>query len=44
MVFSAGIAAGATEPEAARALIRFLASEAATSTITRAGREPMASH
>ncbi len=43
-VFSAGIAVGAKEPEAARALIKFLASEAATSTIIRTGLEPMVSH
>jgi molybdate transport system substrate-binding protein len=43
-VFSAGIAVGAKEPEAARALIQFLASRAATSTIIRTGLEPMAAH
>ena len=43
-VFSAGIAVGAKEPEAARALIKFLASGAATATIIRTGLEPMASH
>ena len=43
-VFSAGIAMGAKEPEAARALITFLASGAATATIIRTGLEPIASH
>jgi molybdate transport system substrate-binding protein len=43
-VFSAGIAVGAKEPEAARTLIKFLASGAATATIIRTGLEPMASH
>jgi molybdate transport system substrate-binding protein len=40
-VFSAGIAAGAKEPEAARALIQFLSSQATTATIIRSGLEPM---
>ena len=40
-VFSAGIAAGARAPEAARALIRFLASEAARPAIARSGLEPV---
>src|SRR6266478_1991277 len=43
-VFSAGIAVGAKEPEAARALIKFLVSGAATATIIRTGLEPMSSH
>jgi molybdate transport system substrate-binding protein len=40
-VFSAGIAAGAKEPDAARALIKFLASPAAASTIAKSALEPM---
>jgi molybdate transport system substrate-binding protein len=40
-VFSAGIAAGAREPEAARALIKFLASPAAASAISKSALEPM---
>jgi len=39
-VFSAGIAVNAKEPEAAKALIRFLASPAAVSAITKSGLEP----
>jgi molybdate transport system substrate-binding protein len=41
-VFSAGIAANSQNPEAARALIRFLASPEARETIRRTGLEPMA--
>jgi molybdate transport system substrate-binding protein len=41
-VFSAGIAAGANEPEAARTLIKFLASPAAFPVIIKSGIEPMA--
>jgi molybdate transport system substrate-binding protein len=41
-VFSAGIATGARDPEAARALIAFLASASAISAITRSGLEPVA--
>lgn len=41
-VFSAGVAATAKQPEAARALIKFLASPAAASVITNAGMEPVA--
>jgi molybdate transport system substrate-binding protein len=40
-VFSAGIATGAKELEAARALIAFLASPAAHGVITRSGLEPI---
>lgn len=40
-VFSAGIAAGSKEPEAARALIKFLSSPAAAPVITRSGLEPV---
>ena len=39
-VFSAGIAAGAKEPEAGRALIRFLTSPGAASAIEKSGLEP----
>ena len=39
-VFSAGIVVGAKAPEAARALIAFLASPAAAAAITKAGLEP----
>jgi molybdate transport system substrate-binding protein len=40
-VFSAGIAVGATQPEAARALIQFLASPAVVPAITKSGLEPL---
>ena len=40
-VFSAGIATKAREPEAARALVKFLASPDATSEIKKAGLEPL---
>jgi molybdate transport system substrate-binding protein len=40
-VFSAGIAAGAKEPGAGAALIRFLASPASAPTITRTALEPI---
>jgi molybdate transport system substrate-binding protein len=40
-VFSAGIAAGAKTPDAARALITFLASAAGAPAITKSGMEPM---
>jgi molybdate transport system substrate-binding protein len=40
-VFSAGIAAGAKEPDAARVLIKFLASPAAAPAIAKSGLEPM---
>lgn len=40
--FSAGIAVGAKEPEAARHLIRFLASPAAAPTVRRTGMDPVA--
>jgi molybdate transport system substrate-binding protein len=42
-VFSAGIVAGAKEPDAARALIKFLASPAAAPAITKRGLEPVTS-
>jgi molybdate transport system substrate-binding protein len=41
-VFSAGIVAGAKEPDAADALIKFLASPAAAPAITKSGLEPLA--
>ncbi|CAM3507543.1 substrate-binding domain-containing protein [Paracidovorax anthurii] len=40
--FSAGVAAGAREPEAARHLIRFLAAPAAASIVRSTGMEPAA--
>ena len=40
-VFSAGIAANAAQPEAGKALIDFLSSEAARATIVDAGLEPI---
>ncbi len=40
--FSAGMAVGAREPEAARHLIRFLASPAAAATVRRTGMDPVA--
>ena len=42
-VFSAGVAVGAKEPDAARALIKFLASPAAAPAITKSGLEPVTS-
>lgn len=42
-LFSAGIATGAKEPEAARALVRFLSSPAAASTIKKTGLDPIVS-
>jgi molybdate transport system substrate-binding protein len=41
-VFSAGIAAGARHPEAARALVRFLAAKEATTIIEKTGLEALA--
>jgi molybdate transport system substrate-binding protein len=41
-VFSAGIATGSREPDAARELIKFLSSPAAHAAITKNGLEPMA--
>jgi molybdate transport system substrate-binding protein len=41
-VFSAGIATGSKEPEAGRALIKFLASPAAREAIVKSGMEPIA--
>jgi len=43
-VFSAGIATRAQDPEAAKALIRFLASPPARAAITKSGLEPVAAH
>jgi molybdate transport system substrate-binding protein len=40
-IFSAGIAAGSKEPEAGRALIKFLASPAAREAIIASGMEPI---
>ena len=40
-VFAAVIAVGAKEPDAAGALIKFLASPAAAATITKSALEPM---
>jgi molybdate transport system substrate-binding protein len=40
-IFSAGIVVGAREPEAAKALIAFLASSAAADAIRESGMEPM---
>jgi molybdate transport system substrate-binding protein len=40
-VFSAGIAVGAKEPQAAAALIKFLSSPAAVDAITKSGMEPV---
>ena len=40
-IFCAGIAAGAREPDAARALIRYLASSEAAPVLTRTGLEPI---
>ena len=43
-VFSAGIASGARDPEAAKALITFLSSPAAHPAITKNGLEPVTKH
>jgi molybdate transport system substrate-binding protein len=40
-VFSAGVATGAKEPDAAKALIKFLASPAAAPAIAKSGLEPI---
>jgi molybdate transport system substrate-binding protein len=40
-IFSAGIVVGSKEPEAAKALITFLASPAATKAISASGLEPI---
>jgi molybdate transport system substrate-binding protein len=40
-VFSAGIATGSKEPEAGKALIKFLASPAASAAIVKSGMEPI---
>jgi molybdate transport system substrate-binding protein len=42
-IFSAGIVIGSKEPEAAKALVTFLASPAATKAISASGLEPMGS-
>src|SRR5271167_3103597 len=42
-IFSAGIVVGATEPDAARSLIAFLASPTAAAAIKESGMEPMTS-
>jgi len=42
-VFSAGVVVGANEPDAARALIQFLASPAVVPAITKSGLEPVVS-
>jgi molybdate transport system substrate-binding protein len=41
-VFSAGIATVSKEPEAGRALIKFLASPGASAAIIKSGMEPIA--
>jgi len=43
-VFSAGVATVAKEPEAGRALIRFLTSPAASAEVVRSGMEPIPPH
>jgi molybdate transport system substrate-binding protein len=40
-VFSAGVASVSKEPDAGKALIKFLASPAASAAITRSGMEPI---
>ncbi len=40
-VFAGGIAPGARDPEAARGLLRFLASPAASEALRRSGLEPL---
>jgi len=42
-VFSAGVVVGANEPDAARALIKFLASPAVVPAVTKSGLEPVVS-
>ena len=41
-VFSAGIATGSKEPDAGKALIKFLASPAARDALVNSGLEPIA--
>ncbi len=41
-IFSAGIVAGAKEPDAARALVKFLASPAVAAVVAKTGLEPVA--
>ena len=41
-VFSAGIATGSKEPEAGKALIKFLASSAARDALIKSGLDPIA--
>jgi len=43
-IFAAGIATGARSPDAAKALIAYLASESAVAAITRSGLEPVSGH
>jgi molybdate transport system substrate-binding protein len=43
-VFSAGVATGSRAPDAARALIQFLASPSAIPTIVKSGLEPVTAH
>jgi len=43
-IFSAGLVTGAKEPEAGRALIKFLASAAAAPVIQKSGLDPMAAN
>src|SRR5262249_31564192 len=43
-VFSAGIATASKEPEAGKALIKFLSSPAASAEIVKSGREPIPPH
>jgi molybdate transport system substrate-binding protein len=40
-IFAAGVPANASEPDAARALIRFLASKSAAPVIRKTGMEPI---
>jgi hypothetical protein len=40
-VFSAGIATGSKEPDAARELVKFLASPTASAAVTKSGLEPI---
>jgi molybdate transport system substrate-binding protein len=40
-VFSAGLATGSTQPDAARALIRYFTSPEAAPTISKTGLEPL---
>ena len=42
-MFSAGVATGAKEPEAAAALIKFLAAPSGAAVIAKTGMQPVAS-